>query len=214
LRADKFDLAQKITRAAAENCGRLGNCRLPKMQTICARSKIPSAQGAMVAADEQLRVARRNRMEPIMATLEHVIPSAKDLQKRLALAEAEKAADYARRKVAEDAEKKALLDQLSKPSGVSDDERMKRAVTIIERAAGNGLTEVMVGRFPNQVFTDRGRAINQAEAGWETTLTGLPKELYDFWAGHLRQHGYRIKYQVVDFPGGMPGDIGITLSWG
>jgi hypothetical protein len=148
-----------------------------------------------------------------MTTLDEVLPTAKDLQKRLALAEAEKAADSARRKAAEDAEKKALLDHLAKPSGVSDEERMKRAAKIIERAAGNGLTEVFVGRFPNQLFTDRGRAINQAEAGWETTLTGLPKELYDFWAKFLRPRGYRIKFQVVDFTGGIPGDIGVTLSW-
>jgi hypothetical protein len=148
-----------------------------------------------------------------MMTLDDVIPTAKDLQKRLALAEAEKATASARRRAAEDAEKKALLDHFSKPSGVSDEERMKRAAAIIERAAHNGLTEVVVGRFPNQLFTDRGRAINQAEPGWETTLTGLPKEIYDFWAEHLRPRGYRIKFQVVDFTGGIPGDIGATLIW-
>jgi hypothetical protein len=148
-----------------------------------------------------------------MVTLDEVIPSAKDLQKRRALAEAEKAAESVRRRAAEDAEKKALLDQLSKPSGVSDKERMMRAATIIQRAAGNGVSEVLVGRFPNQLFTDRGRAINQAEPGWETTLTGLPKELYDFWAQYLRPRGYKIRFQVVDFSGGVPGDIGITLSW-
>ena len=148
-----------------------------------------------------------------MMTLDDVIPSAKDLQKRLALAEAEKAAASSRRVAAEEAEKRALIDQLSKPSGVSDEERMKRAATIIQRAVANGLTEVFVARFPNQLFSDRGRAINQAEAGWETTLAGLPKELYDFWAKHLRPRGYRIKYQVVDFTGGFPGDIGVTLSW-
>ena len=146
-------------------------------------------------------------------TLDDVIPTAKDLQKRLALAEAEKAAESARRTAAEEAEKKALLDQFTKPSGVSDEERMKRAATIIERAAHNGLTEVFVGRFPNVLCTDRGRAINQAEPGWETTLTGLPKEIYDFWAKYLRPRGYRIRCQVVDFSGGIPGDIGITLSW-
>jgi hypothetical protein len=148
-----------------------------------------------------------------MMTLDDVIPTAKDLQKRLALAEAEKAAESDRRRTAEEAEKKALLDQLSKPSGVADEERMKRAATIIQRAASNGLTEVMVGRFPNQLFADRGRAINQAEPGWETTLTGLPKELYDFWARHLQPRGYRIRFQVVDFSAGVPGDVGITLSW-
>ena len=148
-----------------------------------------------------------------MMTLDDVIPSAGDLRKRRALAEAERAAESARRKAAEDAEKKALLDQLAKPSGVSDEERMKRAAKIIERAAANGLSEVFVGRFPNALFTDRGRAINQAEAGWETTLTGLPKELYEFWAKYLRPRGYRVKFQVVDFAGGIPGDIGVTLSW-
>ena len=148
-----------------------------------------------------------------MTTLDDAIPTAKDLQKRLALAEAEKASASARRQAAEDAEKKALLDQFTKPSGVSDEERMKRAAAIIERAAHNGLTEVQIGRFPNQLFTDRGRAINQAEPGWETTLTGLPKELYDFWAKFLRPRGYRVKFQVVDFSGGIPGDIGVTLIW-
>ena len=38
----------------------------------------------------------------------------------------------------------------------------------------NGLTEVEIARFPNALFTDKGRAINQQEAGWEATLTGLP----------------------------------------
>jgi hypothetical protein len=150
-----------------------------------------------------------------MATvIDDVLPTAKDLQKKLALAEAEKAADTARRLAAEQAEKKALLEHFSKPSGVGDSERMKRAAAIIERAVNNGQTEVFVGRFPNQLCTDHGRAINQAEPGWEKTLTGLPKELYEFWEKHLRPRGYRLKCQIVDFPGGMPGDVGFTLAWG
>jgi hypothetical protein len=149
-----------------------------------------------------------------MTTIDDVLPTAKDLQKKLALAEAEKAAENTRRLAAEEAEKKALMDHLQKPSGVSDEERMKRAAAIIQRAVANGQTEVFVGRFPNLLCSDHGRAINQAEAGWEKTLTGLPKELYDFWEKHLRPRGYRLKCQIVDFPGGMPGDIGFTLAWG
>jgi hypothetical protein len=61
--------------------------------------------------------------------------------------------------------------------------------------------------------TDRGRAINQQEAGWEQTLTGLPKEMYEFWGRQLRPRGYKIRFQIVDFPDGMPGDVGITLKW-
>ena len=149
----------------------------------------------------------------MVTTIDDLLPSAKDLQKKLAMAEAEKAAASARKMAAEEAEKKALMDQLAKPSGVSDEERMKRAAAIIQRAAGNGLTEVFVGRFPNKLCTDHGRAINQAEPGWEKTLTGLPKELYDFWEKHLRPRGYKLRVQIVDFPGGMPGDVGVTLSW-
>jgi hypothetical protein len=150
-----------------------------------------------------------------MATsLDDLIPPAADNMKKIALAEAEKASAYLRKQEVEAAEKKALLERLEKPSGVSDEERLKRAAAIIKRAVDNGLTEVFVGRFPNELFTDRGRAINQQEPGWENTLTGLPKELFQFWHTHLRPRGYRLRCQIVDWPGGMPGDIGITLSWG
>lgn len=84
---------------------------------------------------------------------------------------------------------------------------------IIKRAVDNGLTEVRVGRFPNRLCTDKSRAINQQEPGWEATLTGLPKELFFSWQKHLQPRGYKLKYEIVDFADGMPGDIGITLSW-
>jgi hypothetical protein len=142
-----------------------------------------------------------------------LLPSAEECSKRMAAAEAEKASEFIRKQAAVDAEKKALLDKLTGPSGVSDDERLKRAAAIINRAVNNGLTEIEVGRFPNTLFTDRGRAINQQEKGWEETLTGLPKELYEFWKKHMQARGYRLKVQIVDWPGGMPGDIGMSLSW-
>jgi hypothetical protein len=141
------------------------------------------------------------------------LPKAKDLMKQIALKEAAKAADARRLDSLEAAEKKALMEKFSKPSGVSNEERIKRAAAIIKRAADNGRTEVEVGRFPNRLFTDLGRAINQQEAGWEKTLTGLPKELYEFWQSNLKPRGYRLRFQIVDFPGGMPGDVGMTLSW-
>jgi hypothetical protein len=143
-----------------------------------------------------------------------VLPTAKDIMKQIALKEAEKASAAMREMSAADAEKKALMEKFSKASGVSDDERMARAAAIIKRAADNGLTEVFVLRFPNELCTDRGRAINQAEPGWEKTLTGLPKELFEFFEKFLKPRGYRVAYQIVDFPGGMPGDVGVTLKWG
>ena len=148
-----------------------------------------------------------------MSAINDVLPTAAECAKKMAEAEAEKASEYLRWQAAADAEKKALLDKLKGPSGVSDEERLKRAAAIINREVGNGLTEVEVGRFPNRLFTDQGRAINQQEPGWEQTLTGLPKELFEFWKKYLQPRGYRIKFQIADWPEGVPGDIGVTLSW-
>jgi len=143
-----------------------------------------------------------------------MVPSAKALMEKIALAEADKASEEMRRRASEEAEKKALIERLSKPSGLSDEEVMKKAAVIIERAAKNGLTEVQVYRFPNTLCTDRGRAINQQEPGWESTLTGIPNEIYQFWDRRLRPLGYRLRVQIIDFSGGVPGDVSITLKWG
>ena len=161
-------------------------------------------------------MAMRMKEEVMVASAEKLskgLPTAQDLMEKLALAEAEKASQDARKHAAEEAEKKALIDKLTKPSGVSDEEALKRVAAIVERAVANGLTEVQVYRFPNTLCTDHGRAINQQEAGWEATLTGVPKEIYEFWDRQLRPLGYKLKVQIIDFPGGMPGDVGITLKW-
>jgi hypothetical protein len=146
-------------------------------------------------------------------SIDDLLPTALDLKKKIALEEAAKADAEMRRRAEAEAEKKALLDQFTNPSGVSDEEAVRRGAAIIQRAAKNGLTEVQVHRFPNQLCTDRGRAINQMEPGWETTLTGVPKEIYQIWYKYFRPRGYRLRVQIIDFPGGMPGDIAMTLCW-
>jgi hypothetical protein len=149
-----------------------------------------------------------------MPDIEELIPNAMQIRKEAALKEAEKAEEYARLAAAAEDEKRALIERLSKPSGKTEEEKIKLAASIIQRAVRNGLTEVQVYRFPNTLCTDKGRAINQQEAGWETTLTGIPKEIFHLWTDYLKPRGYRIAYQIIDFPGGVPGDIGVTISWG
>lgn len=149
-----------------------------------------------------------------MPDIDDLLPSANDILKQAALKEAEKAKEAARHAATAAAEKRRLIERLSKPSGLSKEEKVKLAATVIQRAVRNGLTEVQVYRFPNTLCTDRGRAINQREQGWENTLTGIPREIFQLWTDHLRPKGYRIAYQIVDFPDGMPGDISVTLSWG
>src|SRR6476646_10986259 len=136
----------------------------------------------------------------VMTKPDGLLPTANEFMKKLALAEAEEATKQARKLAEAEAEKKALLDQLTKPSGLSDEEAIQRAIKIIERAVSNGKIEVQVHRFPNLLCTDKGRAIIQQEPGWETTLTGVPKEIYDLWERQLRPLGYKLKVQIIDFP--------------
>ena len=95
---------------------------------------------------------------------------------------------------------------------MTEEAKVKLAATVIKRAMDNGLLEVQVYRFPNTMCTDHGRAINQAEAGWEKTLTGIPGRSITF--------GTTISGKKVQDPlsdpriSGWPArDIGITLSW-
>jgi uncharacterized protein (DUF2267 family) len=157
-----------------------------------------------------LAVLMEQRMK---GKIDELLPSAKDVLAKIALAEAEEAEKQAKLRAEAEAEKKALLDQLNKPSGLSDEEAIERAIKIIDRAMKNRLTEVQVHRFPNQLCTDKGRAINQQEPGWEKTLTGVPKEIYQLWNKYFRPRGYKLRVQIIEFPGGVPGDIAMTLSW-
>jgi hypothetical protein len=150
----------------------------------------------------------------MLEKIDDLLPTAKEIQRQAALKEAEKADQDARRLAAVETEKRALIERLSKPSGLTEDEKVQLAATVIQRAVRNGQTEVHVYRFPHSLCTDHGRAINQQEPGWEKTLTGIPQEIYQLWFDYLKPRGYRIQYQIMDFPGGVPGDIGIVIVWG
>jgi hypothetical protein len=148
-----------------------------------------------------------------MVNVDELLPTAQDYQVKATRAKEEEAANWARAQVAAEEERKALIDGLSQPSGVSDEEGLRRAKMMIDRAVRNGLKEVLVHRFPNELCADRGRAINQGEPGWEKTLTGLPKEIYNLYDKYFRPRGYKLRVEIIDYPNGMPGDVGMTLVW-
>jgi hypothetical protein len=81
-------------------------------------------------------------------------------------------------------------------------------------AAEAGQKELLLLRFPCELCSDGGRAINSVQPDWPTTLQGEAAEIYLHWERHLKPHGFRLVAQVLDFPGGIPGDIGLTLVWG
>jgi hypothetical protein len=145
--------------------------------------------------------------------IDDLLPMAKEIQKQAAIKDAEKAEEYFRNLTTAEAEKRVLIYRLGNPSDLSEDEKVKLAATVIQRAARNGLNEVEVHRFPNSLCTDRGRAIELQQPGWERTLTGIPLEIFLLWSDYLAPRGYRILYQTVEYSGGSAGDISIVLSW-
>jgi hypothetical protein len=92
-------------------------------------------------------------------------------------------------------------------------ELMQNLTSKLKSAAERGETEVMVMRFPNSLCSDKGRAINNAEAGWPDSLTGRPRQAYEFWRDHLKASNYKLTAMIVDWPSGLPGDVAFFVSW-
>lgn len=81
-------------------------------------------------------------------------------------------------------------------------------------AAEHGEIEHMTLRIPRESCSDNGRAINMGEPGWQSTLRGEAAELAVRWAAELKPRGFRLTARTLEYPGGLPGDIGIFLAWG
>jgi CBS domain-containing protein len=83
-----------------------------------------------------------------------------------------------------------------------------------QEAAERGETEFLLLRFPCQLCSDGGRAINAPDPEWPRTLRGEAAEMYLRWERELRPRGFHLAARVVEFPEGIPGDIGMFLTWG
>ena len=90
-----------------------------------------------------------------------------------------------------------------KPSGVGG------AKFAVEATVAGGA----IVTFPSELCTDGGRAINNADPDWPKTLVGFAERAYEFFKTELQPQGYKLRAEILDFPGGKPGEVGITLSW-
>lgn len=95
---------------------------------------------------------------------------------------------------------------------LSDDD-WKALLHRARQAAAAGEEEFLLLRFPNALCADGGRAINNSEEDWPATLRGEAAEMYLRWQQELKGQGFHLSARVLEFPGGMPGDIGLFLSW-
>jgi len=58
-----------------------------------------------------------------------------------------------------------------------------------------------------------GRAVNAPDKSWPETLRGEAAEIYLRWERDLKSGGFHLGARVVEFPEGIPGDIGLFLVW-
>ncbi|MCB5204089.1 hypothetical protein LH464_16600 [Neorhizobium sp. T786] len=84
---------------------------------------------------------------------------------------------------------------------------------LVMKAATDGKFEAMIYSFPSSFCSDSGRAINNNLDGWQDTLEGKAKELYELFKQIAKPQGYGLKAAIINFPDGMPGDVGFFLTW-
>ena len=94
------------------------------------------------------------------------------------------------------------------PPGVMD--HLNAAV---RHAAQQNKSELLVMRFPAEYCLDKGRAINNGEPGWESTLQGRAKRAHEFYEKHLKALGYKARAEILNYPDGNLGEVGIYLRW-
>lgn len=90
------------------------------------------------------------------------------------------------------------------------DERVSERV---RKAAEQGEREIMVFTFPSDFCTDGGRALNNFDPSWPDTLTGFAKKAHEYYEAKLKPNGYKLRMQIINYPGGVPGDVGVFLGW-
>jgi hypothetical protein len=88
-----------------------------------------------------------------------------------------------------------------------------RLAVDVRKAAEQGLCEFLLLTFPSAYCSDHGRAINNGEADWPKSLTGYAASAYGFYLQELASKGYRLRAEIITFPDGNLGDVGIYLDW-
>ena len=109
-----------------------------------------------------------------------------------------------------------LIKRLSETVELTPEKVQEITAALLHRlrvAAEQGKKELQVMRFPNALCTDGARAITNVEADWPETLTGRPRQAFEFWRDRLQPSGYGLRAMIVDWPHGMPGDVAFFLTW-
>lgn len=146
-----------------------------------------------------------------MSEPKQAIPSAAELRMELLRKEMEEMDARAKLRGVEETSRAAIAEDFLR-GHVTDEER-EMIRRLVRNAVKDGKFEAMVYSFPSELCSDGGRAVNSNRPDWPTTLQGKAQELYQRFVEVAKPQGYRLKAMVISFPGGVPGDVGLFLSW-
>ena len=45
------------------------------------------------------------------------------------------------------------------------------------------------------------------------TLPSGVHQVFDYWKANLKPGGFKFEARIINYPGGMPGDVGLFFSW-
>lgn len=96
--------------------------------------------------------------------------------------------------------------------GLTDASR-KDLLAKITAAFEAGQREVLLVSFPSDFCTDGGRRINNQLPGWQDTLPNGAQVFLSFWRDALQPGGFGFGARVLNFPGGMLGEVGLFITW-
>ena len=134
-----------------------------------------------------------------------------DLKKISNDADMAKAQEYIRKAKKQEEEQKSLREAFM-TRDVHPEVR-DRVNAAIRRAAEQGNHELQALTFPASYCNDGGRRINNSEPDWPNSLEGFAKHAYEFYVKELQPLGYKLRVEILDYPGGMPGNVGMFLRW-
>lgn len=90
---------------------------------------------------------------------------------------------------------------------------MERIAALVARQIERGEKQALLFQFPSDWLPDQGRGITSRDPEWHRRLDGFPKRAYEYFERELAPRGFQLKVEIVDWPGGMPGDVGFYLTW-
>jgi hypothetical protein len=132
---------------------------------------------------------------------------------RAVIAEKERETAEEKRKYEAEAatERKKLHEEFMERQVPAD--ALNRIALMVRAAVERGEKQVLVFQFPSDWMPDQGRSLTTHAENWHEHLDGFARRAYAYFEKELKPRGFQLRAEILNWPGGMPGDVGFFLRW-